>query len=84
MAQTPVLVVEEDTAILYTRALFCLEIIAHNQARFLLWYHIAPPYPRRYTCQTGEFEQPISQTSPIAALNDDLSTFYINAEAIDR
>ena len=84
MAQAPVLIIQKDAAIGYTRLLFGLESRIHHQPVLLLRHHIAPPYPGRYACHPREFQQSVGHTSSVITLYDDLFTFYINTEAVDH
>ena len=83
-ARAPVFIVDEDATIGHTRRMRHREIVAECQPVFLLGYQIAPPNPRRDTCQARELQNAIGSTSGIMTLDNDLSTFYIYIEAIVR
>ena len=81
-ARTPVLIVDKDAAIGHTRRVLHREIIAECQPLFLLRHQIAPPYPRRDTCQARKFQNAIGRTTRIMTVDVYLSVAYRDAETI--
>ena len=69
--QAPVLVVDEDAAILHRR-LTHRQLGAHSIERFLLLRsHVGPPYPRRHACQTRQLEESVGRATRRAADDDE-------------
>ena len=81
---TPVLIVDEDAAIGHAGCLSHAEVAVDEQTLLSLRHDIAPPDPGRDTCHSREFQQSIGHPSTIAALDDDLTVFHVETEAIRR
>ena len=68
--QSPILIVDEDAAILHRWSLFVMITLLQVQLRQMLWLGISPPFPRRNTQQSGNLEDSVCQSVVI-------TTFYI-------
>ena len=73
----PVLVVDEDAAILNRWALKLVEVAHHVELLLTLRCHVAPPYPGRHTCLTRQLQDAVGRTATVI-------TYYIYMSAIDR
>ena len=80
----PVLIIDKDAAIGHAGRLSRAEVAVDEQPFLSLRHDIAPPYPGRDTCHPREFQQSIGHPSTIAALDDDLTVFHVETEAIRR
>ena len=82
VAQTPVLIVNENAAISHRRRMFVGEGLRQSELCFLFRHHITPPHPRRHACQSRQLQQSVGGTTTVMALNENLSILQTQPEAI--
>ena len=78
----PVLVVKKDAPVFHRRRLKGMIVGRQCQSIAFLRHLVCPPFPRRHTCKTRQFENAIGSTSAIAACHNQLPVINPDAEGI--
>ena len=81
-AQTPVLVVQEDTAILHRWLLQGGERVGRFQSLALLRHHVAPPCPGRDACHAREFQDAVGRGASFVAHHHEPPVVHTDVESI--
>ena len=69
-SQTPVLVVQEDAAILHRWRALLVQVAAQGECSFLFYRHVRPPIPRRDANHFRQFVHAVNRPAPVAARDD--------------
>ena len=80
--QTPVFVVDEDTAVFDRRLLDSCERLIQSETRLPFRHDVAPPYPRRHTGHARQLQDAVGRTASAVADHVYLSLPDEDAEAV--